>query len=130
MAISKGQFPNRNSYLPHIPKPLRKVINTALNVDQSKRHQTILHLINELSSINSLLDWKYSISNNDFIWTLDIPDKIFTVTLSNNNGVFSVVTEKRIKTSGNTTRVAAGCKAIINQPDIDKTIQNILLSLE
>jgi serine/threonine protein kinase len=51
-AIQNGNFPNRTSYQPHIPKNLRKVINKAISVNQTDRYQTVLELINELSPID------------------------------------------------------------------------------
>lgn len=63
-AIQKGIFPDRKFYLPHIPLKLRKIINKAMNVDVDERYETILDMINDISSIEENLNWVYNESKN------------------------------------------------------------------
>lgn len=71
--LQDEKFPNRKSYLPHIPLKLRKVINKALSFDPACRHSTVLEMINELSNIEDLLDWIYNkdVITNSEIWSND-----------------------------------------------------------
>ncbi len=129
-AICGGTFPNRNMYFPHIPKSLRKVINKALSVNQTDRHQTVLELINDLSPIAQLLDWKFvRLANND-TWTLEDADRRFVVSLTWAGSIFAIDTQKTVFSSGNTTKVSTGCKNNIPLKDVNKEVQDILLSLE
>lgn len=129
IGVQSGAFPDRSIYLPHIPKALRKAINKAINIDQSKRHQTILELINDLSPVNQLLDWKYEQMPNKQLWVLEDNGKRFSVTLTGNGSIFDLETHKTIIASSNVTRVSAGCKNKIAITDIDKVVQDVLLSL-
>jgi eukaryotic-like serine/threonine-protein kinase len=58
-SISNGNFPNRTSYLPHIPLKLQRIVNKALSVSIVDRHQNVLELINELSDVDENLDWRF-----------------------------------------------------------------------
>jgi len=128
-AIEKGIFPDRSLYLPHIPKALRKTINKALDVDQQKRQQTILELINDLSVIDTLLDWEFKFIGDVRVWTLNLEEKTLTVQVSEDNGTFTILTLKTMKDSGNTTKVHNSSKSNIVAKEIDKTINTFLLSL-
>jgi serine/threonine protein kinase len=128
-AILRGDFPDRKSFLPHIPKKLRSVINKAMSLEQTKRHQTVIELINELSVIDDLLDWQYSESGNELDWILDLDDKIFEVRAKNNLLLTEIQTSKKMKQSGKTQKVNAGCKNNVAVTDLDRTIQTILLGL-
>ncbi len=65
--IVKGNFPNRDFYLPHVPKKLRTIINRAMNVNLNKRYSTVLDMMNDISSIEENIDWIYNNSNDDDI---------------------------------------------------------------
>lgn len=129
-AIQSGNFPDRTLYFSHIPKLLRRAINTAMSVDQVARYQTVLDLMNELSSINSLLDWQMTVTSNGNNWTLDLDDKIIVVSLIFNGTVYNLSATKTIKASGNTTNIASADIKNIKLTAIDKTVQMVLLSLE
>ncbi|MHA6529139.1 serine/threonine-protein kinase [Paenibacillus sp. BAC0078] len=74
-AVQLGNFPNRKSYLPHIPLALRNIINKALSVDISDRYNTILDMMNDLSRIDKCLAWVYNRDKiaGTHVWTL--PDE-------------------------------------------------------
>ena len=69
-AILKGNFPSR-SYLPHIPKKLRRIINKAINPDPDKRFDSILEMMNAISVVNENLDIRCMNSGNKLIWEVD-----------------------------------------------------------
>jgi serine/threonine protein kinase len=128
-AIKKGKFPDRQAYWPHIPRSLRKVINKAMAVSQTDRYQTVLDLINDLSPINDLLDWKFDERPNARSWTLEDGDKKIVVTLTPNGTLYNIETQKTIFASGNTMRVTSGCKNNLPAKDVDKAVQEIILTL-
>lgn len=105
-AIITGNFPNRNSYLPHIPLKLQRVVNKALSINIADRHQSVLELINELNAIDENLDWVYSKNNNIETWTKTFHDKSYDIILDNSQVNAPVVkTYKTIFNSGRRTRV-------------------------
>ncbi len=67
-AVKAGDFPDRNSYLYHVPLKLQRIINKALSVDVHDRHRTILELINELSSMDENLDWRFLEMPTSYSW--------------------------------------------------------------
>lgn len=69
IAISKGKFPVRKKYLPHIPKSLIEVIEKCLQVSREDRYEDILNILNDLSKITENLDWRYDKRSKDyFTW--------------------------------------------------------------
>lgn len=61
--IKNGSYPSRDGYLPHVPANLKKVINKALQVDETKRYTSVLEMMDDLSSIELDMDWKYNPSD-------------------------------------------------------------------
>lgn len=53
-----GKFPNRDKFLPHVPRQLRTVIRTALQVDLAKRYPTATEFADALARVKVGLDWK------------------------------------------------------------------------
>jgi len=68
-AIKKGRFPNRKTYLPHIPLALRRIINKSINTDPDKRYRTVLDLKNALAAIDGDLDWRLEQDLSRPLWT-------------------------------------------------------------
>lgn len=125
-AIQKGDFPNRNLYLPHIPKKMQKVINKALSVDPSKRHNNVLDLINEIGAIDINLDWHYKPNNGSHSWELNDGDKFYSVDLLRNNNKFDIFTYKTMNSSGRRTRVNDFCYSNIEEDKIQKSLEKAL----
>jgi len=87
-AILNGKFPNRNLFLPHVPKRLRSAIRKALSVVPGDRFSSATELGQELGRINPANDWSVGASaNGDMIW------------LSTPNGCAQL--EVAVKKSGN-----------------------------
>ncbi|HEY5592219.1 MAG TPA: serine/threonine-protein kinase [Paludibacter sp.] len=108
-AILKGHFPDRNFYLPHIPKKLRKSINKALNVDPSLRHNNILELINEIGAIDCNLDLKFTTTIGIDSWELNLPNKVYIVEVIKKTSNFDILTSKTMIDSGKRTKVIDYC---------------------
>ena len=60
MQLSKGKFPVRKKYLPHIPKEINKIIEKCLNVNREDRYDNILEILNDISSIDTNLRLDYT----------------------------------------------------------------------
>ncbi|WP_455540094.1 serine/threonine-protein kinase [Terrisporobacter sp.] len=72
IAISKGKFPVRKKYLPHIPKSLIQIIEKCLKINREERYNDVLDILNDLSKIRENLDWEYDKRNRDyFTWIKD-----------------------------------------------------------
>ena len=110
-AISNGHFPNRNSYLPHVPLKLQRIVNKALSVNISDRHNNVLELINELGGVGENLDWQYTVNGNNEKWVKVLDDRTFDIELTKNgaNG-YSLHSTKTIHASNRTSRITAHCK--------------------
>jgi eukaryotic-like serine/threonine-protein kinase len=128
-AILRGDFPNRDFYLPHIPKKLQKIINKALHIDPAKRHNNVLELINEIGAIDSNLDWEYKPNPNGHLWELHESEKFYTVELLKNNNNFDIFTYKTMISSGRRTRVNDNCFSSIDESKIHKSLEKALKNL-
>lgn len=129
-AILAGSFPDRKAFLPHIPKKLQKVIVKALNIEQGLRHQSVLELVNEISVVDELLDWKYVETITEKSWSKQYSDKIFVVNLVVSAGIGQITTRKTMLASSNTTVVREHSCRNIELRKAEKTVQDILLKIE
>lgn len=109
-AITNGYFPNRNSYLPHIPLKLQRIINKALSVNIIDRHKNVLELVNELGGVDENLDWQYSVNGSIQTWDKVLGDRSLKIELTRNTNGYSLYSTKTIHTSNRTTRITAHCK--------------------
>ncbi|MGB8580819.1 MAG: serine/threonine-protein kinase [Candidatus Sulfotelmatobacter sp.] len=71
-----GKFPNREFFLPHIPRRVRTAIRKALKRHPEERFHSVLDLANALGRVPSGLDWKIqSLGGGAYRWSVDRPGK-------------------------------------------------------
>jgi serine/threonine protein kinase len=56
--ISRGRFPDRKRFMPHVPQRIRTLIRKALKVDPDERFQTANEMADDLSRVDLALDWR------------------------------------------------------------------------
>ncbi len=102
-SIQKGQFPDRKTYLPHIPNRLRKIVNKMLNVDPEKRYKEVLTVMNDLGKIEEMLDWEYFEihPNKEYEWKCDKGNSVITVKLEIVGSDYLTSAKKYVKSSKN-----------------------------
>lgn len=116
-AILKGVFPNRKAYLPHIPKKMRTIINKCLECDLNKRYNSVIKVINDISSIEKSLDWEYYNCNGNKClhrWKIEDKNAIKELLIESNGIEFDVTGKKIMKKTGKETRINAWCKKNVN----------------
>lgn len=68
--LATGKFPDRDRFMPHVPKHLRTVIRKALKVDPTERHATAIDFADALSNVKLGLDWHAEwLANDQIRWT-------------------------------------------------------------
>ncbi|MCK5536924.1 MAG: serine/threonine protein kinase, partial [Bacteroidales bacterium] len=73
-AISTGKYPERKTYLPHVPRKLRRIINKCLEPNPQKRYSGVNELLNDLARVNEQADIIYSYTVGQQIkqnWTIE-----------------------------------------------------------
>lgn len=126
-AIKNGSFPNRNSYLPHVPIKLQRVVNKALSIDLNDRHKNVLELINELSDVDENLDWRYEPNGTSVSWNKELVDRTYTVTIdkaSTNN--LNLTTIKSMHGSGKQYRVKDDCHTNLTNNNVTSKLKKAL----
>lgn len=94
-AIEKGIFPNRKSYLPHIPTQLRNIVNRALSVNPVDRYQSVLELMNAISRVDKNLDWNYTPQHDGtYVWFDESKSTPHQITVYSENGIWGIVGQK------------------------------------
>jgi len=58
--VQAGKFPDRDEFLPHVPKRLRTLIRKALRIDPAERFHSALEFSDELAKVKVALDWQLS----------------------------------------------------------------------
>lgn len=56
-----GKYPDRNAFMPHIPKRVRTLIRKAMQVDPLSRYQTATEFARELGKVGVGTDWSTAI---------------------------------------------------------------------
>ena len=73
-AIREGKYPERNTYLPHVPRKLRRIINKCLSVNASDRYSTVFELMNDLARVTEQPNIVYSYTLGEKvkqIWSIE-----------------------------------------------------------
>lgn len=116
--ITKEKFPDRSSYLPHIPRALRKVISKSLKANPADRYNSVLEMLNDLSKIDHANDWLYSKSGNIESWVK--PNYLVTCTLDILRSDYTVVALK------NTRRKKDYCSIVSSQKEAYDLLYNCM----
>jgi eukaryotic-like serine/threonine-protein kinase len=106
VAIQKGQFPDRKSFLPHVPKRMQQIVKKALHTDVTDRYESVLDLINEISTVEENLDWVYTqVSDKQYEWVKEEENHKLKVTLCETPKGWETLGHKIRKDDNKTTRV-------------------------
>jgi serine/threonine protein kinase len=103
-AIKSGAFPDRKTFLHHIPAASRKIVRRCIQVEPGERYPAALHIANDLASIEgNCLDWQFGYDGDSMIWRkqaekasyslMVTPDAKSTMTKSVNGGKANRVTD-------------------------------------
>lgn len=96
IACAKGKFPIRKKYLPHIPKVMINIIEKCININTYDRYENVLDIMNDISSINTHLDWYYNKENEEkFTWTLNTNDKYINIMLIKTGTMWEIIDDYR-----------------------------------
>lgn len=129
-AIIQGKFPDRASYLPHIPIKLQRIINKALSVKIEDRHQSVLEFINDLSGIEDNLDWRYSTSGSVSTWSKQAEDRTFEIMLDfSNEHIVKQSCYKTVHASGRKTRVSDHSSTNLTKSNYSSSLKRALREL-
>lgn len=78
--VRNGKFPDRSSFLPHIPPTLRNVIKRCLEVDPANRYGSAIEVANAISGIDGpCLDWQFHRQAGSMAWTKTINGTEFEI---------------------------------------------------
>jgi len=72
--IASGRFPDRNAFMPHVPKRVRTIVRNALKVDPADRYQTAREMADALAKVPVPIDWKITtLPSGATEWCIDRP---------------------------------------------------------
>jgi serine/threonine protein kinase len=63
--VIRGRFPQRERFMPHVPKRLRSITRKALKVEPSSRYRSANEMADELARVKLPLDWTMEILEHD-----------------------------------------------------------------
>lgn len=109
-AIFEGKFPDRSSYLHHIPQTLRNYIRKALNPNPELRYNYVLDFLNDLAKIEIHFNWQMIPSSNGFTWQCLKEDKEYVVSvIGKSENVAEVKSTKRVLTGAKERQISDYC---------------------
>lgn len=125
--VKIGKFPDRKSYLPHVPSKIRKIINRCIEIDVDKRYETVLDVINDLSCVDGKLDWQYErLTLNKETWT-NVEGKMKAcISLNQIGNTFNMQTLKTNSESGKTSKVTNMCRNGLSKVDAYKAVAEFI----
>ena len=86
--IAHGKFPDRQSFMPHVPKHLRTLIRKALRPDPAARFQTGTEMADALGRVRLVLDWSVQpLVSGGFRWRASRPGHADIVVEMTEHGV-------------------------------------------
>ncbi len=92
--IASGKFPDRQRFMPHVPKNIRTLVRKALRTNPAERFQTATEMADALGRASLVLDWSVEhLMGGGFCWRasrLGHPDLV--VELVNRAGPWDVQT--------------------------------------
>lgn len=125
--ILNGTFPDRRTYLPHVQKKIRKIINKCLDINIDKRYQSVLDIINDLSAVDGQLDWCYERKDsNGEVWKNRINNMEVCISLSEMGTAYEMVTYKTNIQSQRQSKVSAMCKQRLSKSEAYKIIEEYI----
>lgn len=81
-AVRKGKFPKRDAFLPHIPDKFQQIVKKAIQPDVTLRYETVLDMINAISSIEVKSNWLYNeVGNGRSYWVKENDKHKFILSL-------------------------------------------------
>lgn len=126
--ILMAKFPDRNSYLPHIPLSLRKIVNKCIMVNPDDRYQNVLEVINDLSSIPNSpnLNWRYSNDGITEMWGKESDNNKYSITVTGGKS-FDIYTTK--ESPARKQRIRQYCFNNISLSDKNKILKEAIYKL-
>lgn len=119
VAVENGLFPCRQTFPPHIPIRLKRIIRKCIEPDISDRYSSALEVANELAKIDgNCLDWQFSAEYATRVWTKTEGEKHQVLTIDADSN--SVLT-KRIG-EGTTRRVGNACQTNLSEHQIHRLL--------
>ncbi|KMV66923.1 hypothetical protein AI29_16035, partial [bacteria symbiont BFo2 of Frankliniella occidentalis] len=117
--IRTGIFPSKK-YEPHIPRKLQKVINKCLESNPNDRYQSVLDILNDLSSIDDCcLDWRPVKIQHGKGWEKSSDGYKYTFTVADGN------TEcYRLNSKDQRRKYSAMCQTGVNDSMIYRLLNN------
>jgi serine/threonine protein kinase len=116
--LQAGKFPTKSSFLPHIPKALRKVVFKAMSADPDRRYPTVLDMLNALSSVENTNDWQLVLNTDDGqSWVKDGGFEVNATKLG---------TEWTIHASKNNRKMKPYCESSLSDEDKDDMLYDCL----
>lgn len=120
-------FPNRKSYLPHVPKKIKKIIKKCIEPDPNDRYDNTLQIINELASINENLDIRYGRDVNGEFWESPKGAYVYRINSIPKTDKFDI---KVCKTKeGKTTNCTSLCSNNVDKDQVIPKLEAIFATL-
>lgn len=126
-AVKTGNFPERDNYLPHIPLKLQRIVNKAISVELTKRHQSVLELINELSEVAENLDWSFIENGDTKKWSFNNGNHTYDIVVNfADPKKITMQTTKTNNSTGRSQRVTSDCHNNLTRNNVLSNIKKAL----
>lgn len=125
-ACIEGKYPNRARHRDFVPRPLRVLINRAIDCDPARRYQSAESMRHALEQITIQMNWNQQLLTDGVRWTAGWNKKSYEVILRHSpDGTWSVET-RRGKSKRDLRRVTPLCASGLTRTVAQKLSRRIL----
>lgn len=122
----KGQFPDRSKYRSFIPRPIRTIINKAMEVDPSARYQSAQGLRRALEGVDIQMNWNEQIFSDHVRWSAGWDYRCYEVTLQHLDNDRCNVIVRKGRSKESLRRINALCHSKVTLKQGDRAARRVL----
>lgn len=124
--VEEGKFPDRTHYREFIPRPVRMVINRALNIDPAERYQSAAELRHALERLELNMNWNESTLSQGMRWVSGWDLRTFEVVRLHTRGKGWCVTVRKGRSKHTLRRVTSLCSDGLTKGKAEQNSRRIL----
>ncbi len=124
--VIAGKYPPRSNYREFIPRPIKTVINRAINIDASKRYKSAAAMRHAIEQLDVCINWNENSLPNGKRWSGVIKDKTYEIVRQQETNGFWSVSFKKGSNKHNLRYIHANCLKNVNKGAADSQTKRLL----
>lgn len=124
--VIEGKYPDRKNYRYFITRPFKALINKCLNIDPSKRFQSVIELRHAIEQLDLCINWNEKLLVNGMMWRCGHNNKAYQIKMLFDTQSSYSVEVKKGSNRRNLRRIKALCFDNLNKSNAEQKVKIIL----